>query len=326
MRILIPTDGLSATKLHGVAWNAAEELLTLDGHTHGQKSLYRPRELLDWMSRNAVDRAWISLPPFGYRHAIDAAQAREWTGYANRGLLALANRFPDRFQPLFHLPVDHPPLAADVAGHWIAQGHPRFAMAAGDGAKVMLSDKAYEQLWSVLDAGRAFLFLHPSECGDPRLKPFHLHNLIGNPTETAIAASHLVLAGVMDRHPNLRICLAHGGGTTGAVAGRIERGRLTGRPGIDKHKTNLRDKFRRFCVDCIVHDADAMRLTAESHGAEHILFGSDWPFGMGMPEPHAQLAGLDPAFRRAIFADNARQLGLLAQDDTPVATEPAVAR
>ena len=323
---LIPIEGLPASNLQGVAWNSTDESLTLDGHTHGQKALYRPRELLDWMSRNAVDRAWISLPPFGYRHTIGVADAREWTEYVNNGLLALANRIPDRLQPLFHLPVDHPALAAEVASHWIARGRPRFAMASGDGAKIVLSDPAYDALWSVLDAAHAFLFLHPSECGDPRLKPFHLHNLIGNPTETAIAASHLVLAEVMDRYPDLCICLAHGGGTTAAVAGRIERGRLTGRPGLDKHKTDLRGKFRRFCVDCIVHDTDAMRMTTEVHGVGHVLFGSDWPFGMGMTEPHVQLAGLDPAFRRAIFADNALRLGLVAQDDQPSAAETAAVR
>jgi aminocarboxymuconate-semialdehyde decarboxylase len=160
------------------------------------------------------------------------------------------------------------------------------------------------------------LFLHPSECCDPRLKPFHLHNLVGNPTETAIAASHLVVSGVMDRHHKLLICLAHGGGTTAAVAGRIERGRVTGRPGVEKRTTNLREKFQRFCVDCIVHDADAFRLTCEVHGDDNVLFGSVWPFSMGMPKPHSQLAGIDPKLRHKIFAENllklepAVQLGL----------------
>jgi aminocarboxymuconate-semialdehyde decarboxylase len=309
---LIPTDGVPSGQLHGVAWDGKEGLLTLDGHTHSQKSLYRPHELLNWMTKNAVDRAWISLPPFGYRHQLNAAHTAEWTTYVNEGLLALANRYPVQFQPLFHLPVDHPALAADVAAHWIKQGRPRFAMAAGDGASVMLSDAAYEPLWTVLDAAKAFLFLHPSECGDPRLKPFHLHNSIGNPTETAVAAAHLVLSGVMDRHPNLRICLAHGGGTTAAVAGRIERGRVTGRPGVDKHASSLRDKFRRFCVDCIVHDAGAFRLACEVHGEDNVLFGSDWPFSMGMPEPHSQLAGIDPKLRHKIFAENPLRLGPLA--------------
>jgi aminocarboxymuconate-semialdehyde decarboxylase len=229
----------------------------------------------------------------------------------NAGLRALADRNAGRFEPLFHLPVEHPALAAEVAAHWIAQGHPRFAMAAGDGAKVMLSDEAYEPLWRALDGSRGFLFLHPSESCDPRLKPFHLHNVVGNPTETAIAAAHLVSAGVMERYRGLCICLAHGGGTTAAIAGRMERGRATGRPGAEKHKTSLMGQFRRFCVDCIVHDRDALKLACEVHGAEHVLFGSDWPFAMGMPEPHAQLAGIDGALRQRIFDGNARALGLL---------------
>ena len=314
---LIPTDGLSNAGLHGVAWDATKEALTLDGHTHGQKSLYRPEELLDWMNRNTVDRAWISIPPFGYRHNLTVAQSRAWFAYVNKGLVALANQFPERFQPLFHLPVEHPALAAEIAACWIAQGQPRFAMAAGDGAKVMLSDTAYETLWGALDAASAFLFLHPSESCDPRLKPFHLHNLVGNPTETAIAATHLVLSGVMDRYRNLLICLAHGGGTTAAIAGRLERGRVSGRPGMEQHKTSVRDKFRRFCVDCIVHDPDVFRLVSEVHGTENILFGSDWPFPMGLPEPHTQLAGIDKVLRHKIFAENLRRLGPLIGNGAP---------
>ena len=313
---LIPTDGLISAGLHGVAWAPEQERLTLDGHAHTQKSLYRPHELIAWLEKQGVDRAWISVPPFAYRHGLDAANTAAWTRHLNDGLLALASRYPDRLRPLFHLPVDHPASAAEVAAHWIARGEPRFAMAAGDGTKTMLSDESYEPLWRTLDAGRAFLFLHPSECCDPRLKPFHLHNLLGNPTETAIAASHLVLSGVMDRYRNMTICLAHGGGTTAAVAGRIERGRITGRPGVDAQRTNVRDKFRRFCVDCIVHDADAFRLSCEVHGEDNMLFGSDWPFSMGMPEPHEQLAGLSPELRRKVFADNAMRRGYAAPPTT----------
>ena len=43
------------------------------------------------------------------------------------------------------------------------------------------------------------------------------------------------------------------------------------------------------------------------HGQDHILFGSDWPFSMGLPDPHGQLADTDAALRRLIFQDNPRR-------------------
>lgn len=304
---LVPTAPLNAGLADvaaDVAWDGKTETLVMDGHTHGPKALFRPHELVAWMDRNAVATAWISLPPLCYRLHLTAAQTQAWLAAMNEGLLDLSDGFRERFKPLFYLPVQHPALAHEIAAHWIARGHLRFAMAAGDGANAMLSDASYEPLWQALDAASAFLFLHPATSCDARLVPFHLQNLVGNPTETAIAAAHLVVSGVIDRHRKLRICLAHGGGTSAAIAARLERGRASGRLQPKGENTDLRAKFRRFCVDCVVHDAAALEFSAQVHGPENVLFGSDWPYPMGLPEPHAQLAEVDAGLRQKIFVDN----------------------
>jgi len=263
------------------------------------------------MDEHRVDRAWISIPPPLYRLGLDEAAMRTWTDYANDGLDRLAAKRPDRLAPLYHLPVTHPALAAEVVTERAKTGKARFAMPAGSqDHKVILSDAAYGTLWTALNAARAFLFLHPCKGCDPRYEPFYLHNLLGSPMETALAAAHLAMSGVLERHPDMTICLAHGGGAAAAVAGRLERGQITGRPGADTGAERPRVAFKRFCVDCIAHDADALRLAAAMHGQERVLFGSDWPFSMGLPDPHKQLAGTDALLRRHIFQDNPKALGL----------------
>lgn len=77
-------------------------------------------------------------------------------------------------------------------------------------------------------------------------------------------------------------------------------------PGAEKPRL----AFKRFCVDCIAHDADALRLAAAMHGQGRVEFGSDWPFSMGLPEPHKQLADVDVSLARRIFQDNFKVLGL----------------
>jgi aminocarboxymuconate-semialdehyde decarboxylase len=47
------------------------------------------------------------------------------------------------------------------------------------------------------------------------------------------------------------------------------------------------------------------------HGEGHVLFGSDWPFSMGLPDPHKQLADVDASFRHQIFSKNPKDLDLL---------------
>ena len=297
--------------IDGVAWSENAGALTIDGYTLTARSVYRPEALIAWMDEQRVERAWISIPPPLYRLGLGAAAMRDWVRYANEGLDRMAARFSDRLSPLYHLPVTQPTLAAEVVVERARTGKPRFAMPAGSqDHKVVLSDAAFAPLWSALDAARGFLFLHPCKGCDPRFEPFYLHNLLGSPMETALAAAHLAMSGVLERHANMTVCLAHGGGAAAAVAGRLERGQVTGRPGADTGVEKPRFSFRRFCVDCIAHDAETLTLAAARHGEDHVLFGSDWPFSMGLPEPHKQLADVDPSLRRRIFQDNAVALAL----------------
>jgi aminocarboxymuconate-semialdehyde decarboxylase len=304
---LIASDGAALSQFDGVTWDAAAQKLTVDGHAIGLKGLFRPADLLKWMDDNEVERAWISAPPPVYRPELDAAEAGRWTAALNDQLVSIARAHPQRLAPLFHLTVEHPGLACKIAREKIAAGHARFSMAAG-GAAHVLSAPAYEPLWETLNAASAFLFLHPGEGCDARLDPFYLQNLLGNPTETAIATSHLVFAAVLQRYPDLKVCLAHSGGTTAALAGRWERGYATARPGLDTSIEAPRLALRRFCVDCIAHDKDALQLAAQVFGDDRVVFGSDWPFPMGLPQPHSQLADLDAGFRQRIFCDNPQLL------------------
>jgi aminocarboxymuconate-semialdehyde decarboxylase len=61
-------------------------------------------------------------------------------------------------------------------------------------------------------------------------------------------------------------------------------------------------------VDCILHDAATLAFAAEIYGSDKILFGSDWPFPMGLPQTHDQMADVDPALRRRVYQDNPEQL------------------
>lgn len=304
---LIGFDGAALSRFSGVTWDPSLRKLAVDGHTIGLSDLFDPAALLAWMDENRVERAWISAPPPVYRQHLPAAEAARWAAALNDELLAIATAHSTRFAPLLHLPVEHPEVAVQIVGAHVLAGQKRFAMAAG-AQNCILSEAAYEPLWRQLDEIEGFLFIHPGESCDPRLDPFYLHNLLGNPLETAVAASHLVFGGVLERHPKIKMCLAHAGGVTASLAGRWERGYRTGRPGLELGKEAPYTALRRFCIDCISHDERTLDLAASVFGRDHVLFGSDWPFPMGLPKPHAQLAKLETHFRKQIFCDNPEQL------------------
>ncbi|HEV2508410.1 amidohydrolase family protein [Bosea sp. (in: a-proteobacteria)] len=304
---LIPIGHEGVAEAAGVSWDPAAEKLVIDGHAIGIKALFHPEALIAWMDQQGVERAWISVPPPTYRPGLDAAQAEAWTRALNDGLVAIAAARPDRLEPLFHLPVAHPELAARIVRERAAAGAARFAMPTGEPG-LMLSDASHAPLWQALDKASAFVFLHPGEGCDGRLDPFYLHNLLGNPNETAIAAGHLIFAGILECHPRITVCLAHAGGTLPAVAGRWQQGFGTSRPGVDTSVEAPAKALRRFCVDCIAHDPALLDLAQSVFGADRIVFGSDWPFPMGLMKPHEQLVALSDECRRAIFCDNPEKL------------------
>jgi aminocarboxymuconate-semialdehyde decarboxylase len=156
-----------------------------------------------------------------------------------------------------------------------------------------LDDPALEPLWAAADELGAFILVHPQKiAGGDRLKSFYLKNLIGNPLDTTIAAASLVFGGVLERHPNLKFCFAHGGGFMPYQVGRMNHGwsvRPEGKVNL-KHKPE--DSIRRLYFDCILHSEPALRYLVETFGADHVLLGSDYPFDMGMLDCVSQVRAL----------------------------------
>ncbi len=89
----------------------------------------------------------------------------------------------------------------------------------------------------------------------------------------------------MDRYPELKVCLAHGGGYTCFGAGRLDRGwqvRSEARINLETAPSHYLD---RFYYDCLTHSEPALRYLIDTVGADRILLGSDWPFDMGIDSP-----------------------------------------
>lgn len=305
---LIPVEPDALAGFDGISWDADEGKMTIDGHTVGIRPIYKPQALLDWMEREAVAHAWISAPPPTYRQHLQGQEAQAWTDFLNAGLAKIATDSGGRLTALPHLPTQAPDVAVAIAVAAGAQGLRAFSMPTGTGDDRTLSDPAFAPLWAALDRIGATVFFHPGSCADGRLKAFYLGNLVGNPHESTVAISHLVLGGILEAHPNLTPVFAHGGGTYPMVADRIQRGFDTDRPGVDTAATRPADLLSRIHVDCICHGPAALALAEQTFGTENVVFGSDWPFPMGLVNPHDQLADVGADRRTRIFGANAAAL------------------
>jgi aminocarboxymuconate-semialdehyde decarboxylase len=178
-----------------------------------------------------------------------------------------------------------------------------------DGA--YLGHERFRDFWGAAEETRALVFVHPTTRGLalPVMEEHYLWNTVGNPLETTITAAHVVMAGVLDEHPDLRILLAHGGGALPALRGRLAHEQTFHPPGRD-----VLAAIRRFHVDTVVHDVDVLRGLVDFFGVERVVCGSDYPFDMGVERPAeiVRTLGLSDNEEAAVLGGNA--LRLLGQE------------
>jgi len=277
---LIPIQPDQLAKFADVEWKVQENILVLDGRSLGIKKLFQPEQLILWMDQRDIARALVSVPPPVYRQHLEQNQAIAWVRYLNEELLTVTQPYRQRLGALYYLPLEHPDALETVIEKF-DERYEGIALAAGGHPNIVYSAKHYIPLWEWMNQKNLFVFMHPGTCSDPRLAAFYLENLVGNPYETGVAATHLVMAGIPARYPNIRFCLAHAGGIFPAICGRLEKGFETKRPGVDMQVERPLQAARRFWCDCIAHHPSSLRLARDVFGQDKVLFGSDWPFPMG---------------------------------------------
>lgn len=264
------------------------------------------------MDAAGVDVQVVSPSPAQYHYWADPDLATTIARAANRGVAALVAEEPARLRGLGLVPLQHPDLLTGALDDALALG--LAGVEIGSHAPgVELSDARLDPFWARAADTGAVVFLHPFGCTlDERLDRFYLSNTVGQPVENAVALSHLVFSGVLDRHPQLLVVAAHGGGYLPTHLGRSDHAWQV-RPDARGCAGTPSSYLRRIWFDSLVHTPEALRALVAAVGADRVVLGSDYPFDMGVTDPVARLdaAGLAPADRDAIAGGTAAKLGLV---------------
>lgn len=229
----------------------------------------------------------------------------------NDGLAAAHLEHPTRFLGLATLPLQAPELAVKELERAAKLPGIRGVYM---GTHVMgrnLDDEALRPVFARCEALGLAVFLHPlNPVGAERMRNYHLRNLIGNPTDNAIAAASLIFGGVLDAFPKLDVVLPHSGGTMPALIGRWDHG-STVRAEL-KHMTKPPSSYlRRFHYDTITHQDWILTNLIEQVGADRVVMGSDCPADMSYTRPVdvvERLKGVGAGDRDAIVGGNAARL------------------
>ena len=172
-----------------------------------------------------------------------------------------------------------------------------------------LGDDRFRPFWAAAEENGALVFIHPTTQGfnAPVFKDYYLWNTVGNPLETTITAAHMVMAGVMEDHPGLKVLLAHGGGAILSLRGRLQHASTFQPQARSRLEGDPQDSLKRFYYDTLTHDLDLLRELVAFAGPDHVMVGSDYPFDMGLDRP----------------ADAVRKLGLPSDDEEKILSRNA---
>ena len=243
---------------------------------------------------------------------VEPAEGLRRCRMQNEALAALARARPGRVSALGAVPLQDPELAAGELRELMGRGVLCGVELAASVRGVYLGDNRFDVFWAVAEETGALVFVHPTTRGfdAPVLSEYYLWNAVGNPFETTLTAAHMTLAGTMERHPSLRVLLAHGGGALPALRGRLAHAHSFQPQASSRLGESPEDSIRRFFFDTVTHDAQLLRELVAFAGAEQVVLGSDYPFDMADSHPLETLrsAGLEPQAEAAIAAGNAARL------------------
>jgi aminocarboxymuconate-semialdehyde decarboxylase len=256
------------------------------------------------MDREGVAMQVLSPIPVTFCYSASAAGAAELAVAQNEFFVRIIREHPTRFAALGAVALQDPDRAVDEMRRCMS--HPGF-LGVEIGTRIgdtELADPSLDRFFAVAHELGALVLVHPSDQDlPPRVAALGLGFGAGMPIETALAAAALITSGALARRPEVRICLAHGGGALPAMIGRLDKGATIAGSSADSPDLPSRLARRLWC-DSLTYHPEALNAAVEVFGHDHVVFGSDYPFA-AMPQPLDDIVTTLPAdLRRRICRTN----------------------
>jgi aminocarboxymuconate-semialdehyde decarboxylase len=267
-----------------------------------------PEAKLAELERGGLEGAVVSvIPPLTYTD-LDEEPFEALARAANAGLASWQEAHPSRFRWLAHVPISAPERAAAVLEDAARDGAVGVQVPTNVAGR-RIDEAEFEPFWAAAERLGLPVTLHPfGNEPHPALSDWYLQNVIGNQLETTIAIERILCAGVLDRHPGLRLVLVHAGGYFPYQAGRLRHARTVRRE-LAAAPADPWAYVGRILFDTITHDPQALRYLVSRVGAENVLMGTDLPFDMATPNAmEALAAAVDAETARRIAEENPARL------------------
>ena len=245
---------------------------------HVDARLAGPEGIRESLRAAGVDLAMVSINQPGVL-MLDPTEAAAVARDANDELLQLVRDSNGAIEGLATLPWQETDAAVDELERAVSIGL-KGAMVCSNVAGEPLDSPAFDPTFEAAATRSLPLLLHPAvPVNVTNLREHGLICAAGFLFDTTTAILRMVFAGTFDRHPELRVLLAHAGSLLPLLAGRIDREYARDALPLPLPEGRHPSEYlRRLYTDTIAGSPKALELAIDLVGADHVCFGSDYPF------------------------------------------------
>jgi aminocarboxymuconate-semialdehyde decarboxylase len=263
-------------------------------HFTSPKVRYTVEERLKDMDAEGTDMQVLSIHPPFYGYHLDAEQGLKLARDANTEIADMMREHPARFSGFATLPVQDVKSAIAELEYAVTTLGLKGAELDTHVNGEQWDEPKFLPFFKAAEAMGAVLFFHPQPQNNfllDRVPRYRLNNSLGVVLDDAIVAAVLICGGILEKCPDLKICIAHGGGPISYAMGRLDRG-WKALPEAERTPHPPSVYGRRFYYDTVTGSEAALRFLLDQVGADRVVLGSDWPFVPFDPGPSGWVSNM----------------------------------
>lgn len=272
-------------------------------------AMYEPAAKIAQLDEAGLDAAVVCSVGSLFTYEADPDAADALATVYNEGLSDFCKAYPSRLKWMAHVSLESPEQAVGVITEAARAGAVGVKIGTTVGNR-RPDEPAFEPFWKGVEELKLPVFVHPVHNGSYLgLEQYFLQFVIGVPLETTIFVERMICSGILDRHPGLRLILAHGGGFFPYQGGRLRHARTVRAELADTPQDPWVYAGHQLFMDTITHDRAALQYLVSRVGAKSVVMGSDFPYDMASPDPvRALLEAVDEKSAKIISEDNPASL------------------
>lgn len=254
----IIVKGKTFRKISNNAWDVAERIKEMD--------------------QEGVDIQVLSPIPVTFSYWAEADAALELSKFQNDFINSLVKSHPERFIGMGTVPLQNIEMAIEEMERMTNDLNLKGIQIGTNVNGMNLDDDYLFPFFEAAEKMNVPIFVHPwATFGSERLQKYNSMYTVGMPSETALAASSVIMSGLLDKLPGIKLCFAHGGGSLPYLLPRLDKGWKVW-PETRQTKELPSENAKRLYYDSLVYDEGNLKLMIERLGSDRIIAGTDYPF------------------------------------------------